>query len=78
MIDELKAIIQAYLPDDISTEDISSDSHLINDLHINSANLVDIVIDVEDKFNIEISNEEIENMSTVGDAISIIEQKAKT
>ncbi|MEL6390567.1 MAG: phosphopantetheine-binding protein [Bacteroidota bacterium] len=78
MIDELKAIIQAYLPDDISTEDISSDSHLINDLRINSANLVDIVIDVEDKFDIEISNEEIENMSTVGDAISIIERKAKT
>jgi len=53
----LKNIIKVYLPEDISVEDIKPSSHLINELNINSANLVDVVLDVEDEFNIEIDND---------------------
>ncbi|MBT8280690.1 MAG: acyl carrier protein [Muriicola sp.] len=73
----LTSIIKPYLPDDISADSISKDSHLINELNINSANLVDIVLDVEDAFDITLENEEMDDMQTVGDALNIIEAKLK-
>lgn len=71
----LKDIIKPYLPDDISADSINRESHLINELNINSANLVDIVLDVEDAFDITLENEEMDDMQTVGDALNIIESK---
>lgn len=72
---KLKDIIQVYLPEDVAVTDISKDSHLMNNLNINSANLVDIVLDVEDAFDIRLENEDMENMQTVGDAMAIIDAK---
>ncbi|MEP2059969.1 acyl carrier protein [Maribacter litoralis] len=72
---KLKDIIKVYLPEDVAVTDISQDSHLMNNLNINSANLVDIVLDVEDAFDIRLENEDMENMQTVGDAMAIIDAK---
>jgi len=72
---KLKEIIKVYLPEDVSVEDIKEDSHLMNELNINSAHLVDIVLDIEDAFDIEISNEDIEQMQTVADAKAAIKRK---
>ncbi len=72
---KLKDIIKIYLPEDVSVADISMDSHFINELNINSANLVDIILDVEDEFNIMLENEDMERMQTVQDALQIIEGK---
>ncbi len=75
---KLKNIIKVYLPEDVAFSDISEDSHLMNDLNINSANLVDIVLDVEDAFDIRLENEDMENMQTVNDAVAIIDTKLNT
>lgn len=71
----LKTIIKIYLPEDVSVDDITPNSHLINELNINSANLVDVVLDVEDHFDITIEDDEIEKMDTVASALEIIGQK---
>lgn len=73
----LKSIIKPYLPEDVPVASISRDSHFIRELNINSANLVDIVLDVEDTFNITLENEDMESMQTVNDALKIIEDKLK-
>jgi len=73
----LKNIIKVYLPEDISVEDIKPSSHLINELNINSANLVDVVLDVEDYFDITIEDDEIEKMDTVENSLAIITSKIK-
>ena len=73
--DALKTIIKIYLPEDVSVDDITPNSHLINELNINSANLVDVVLDVEDHFDITIEDDEIEKMDTVASALEIIDQK---
>lgn len=72
---KLKDIIKIYLPDDVSVKDITMDSHFIEELNINSANLVDIVLDVEDEFDIMLENEDMDRMQTVKDALQIIEGK---
>lgn len=73
--DKLKAIIKPYLPEDVSVGDIKQDSHFITELNINSANLVDIVLDVEDAFDIRLENEDMDKMQTVTDALQIIAEK---
>ncbi|APQ19072.1 acyl carrier protein [Maribacter hydrothermalis] len=72
---KLKDIIKIYLPEDVVVTAIEQDSHLMNDLNINSANLVDIVLDVEDAFDIRLENEDMEHMQTVSDAMAIIDAK---
>lgn len=74
---QLLDIIKPYLPEDVSVESIKQDSHLINELNINSANLVDIALDVEDAFDIILENEDMERMQTVSDALAIIQTKLK-
>jgi len=73
--EDLKGIIKIYLPEDVTVDDIELTSHLTQELNINSANLVDIVLDVEDHFDITIEDDEIEKMETVKSAIAIIESK---
>ncbi|TFG72160.1 MAG: acyl carrier protein, partial [Flavobacteriales bacterium] len=70
--DQLRKIIKIYLPEDVSVEEIKMDSHFINELNINSAHLVDIVLDVEDAFGITMENEDMDQMLTVKDALRII------
>ena len=75
--EQLKGIIKIYLPEDVTVKDITPESHFINELNINSANLVDIVLDVEDAFNIVLENEDMDQMKTVKDALAIIDTKLK-
>ena len=73
--DALKGIIKIYLPEDVSVDSITPQSHLVNELNINSANLVDVVLDIEDHFDITIEDEEIEKMDTVDSALALIGTK---
>ncbi|WP_297794803.1 acyl carrier protein [uncultured Eudoraea sp.] len=72
---QLRGIVQPYLPEDVTIKDVTPESHFINELNINSANLVDIVLDVEDAFGITLENDDMDQMQTVNDAIAIINKK---
>ena len=75
--EQLKGIVSQYLPEDVDTSQIKMDSDFIQELNINSANLVDIVLDVEDTFDIRLENEDMDGMKTVSDALRIIDAKIK-
>lgn len=72
---ELLEIIDPYIDEKEVTVSVSEQSDLINDLNINSAHLVDIVLDIEEKFDIMIEDDFIGKMDTVGSALDIIEEK---
>ncbi|MCM4163230.1 MULTISPECIES: acyl carrier protein [unclassified Arenibacter] len=74
---QLKDIVKMYLPEDVPVGAIGMDSNFIKELNINSANLVDIVLDVEDAFGIRLENEDMDRMQTVRDALNIITQKLR-
>lgn len=76
LISELKTIIKPYVQDQKAFENISNSTDFVKDLKINSANLIDIILDVESKFNIVVDDESIEKMLTVGAAVDLIKQKA--
>ena len=72
---KLKAIVKPYVKDQEAFENLTEDTDFINDLKINSANLVDVVLDVEEIFDIVIDNESMEKMLDVKTALTIIETK---
>lgn len=77
LIEKLKEIVKPYVQDHVAFEELTEETDFINDLKVNSANLIDIVLDVEDVFDIEIDNESMEQMLNVKKAIEIIRAKMK-
>jgi acyl carrier protein len=75
LITSLQKIIKPYVQDQEAFKNFSEETDFINDLKINSANLVDVILDLEDEFDIEIDDESMEKMLSVKAAIDIIETK---
>ena len=73
----LKEIIAVYVPEKEILENLTLEHDLINDLKINSAHIVDIVLDVEEKYDIMIEDEAIMKMGTIGQAIEVINGKVQ-
>nr|WP_315165519.1 acyl carrier protein [uncultured Flavobacterium sp.] len=75
VIAKLKEIVKPYVQDQNAFENLTESTDFINDLKINSANLVDIILDVEEIFNIEIDNQSMEKMLNLKATIEVIEAK---
>jgi acyl carrier protein len=74
-LEQLKEIIKPYTNNKEAFDNFTADTDFIADLNINSANLVDIILDVEDAFKIHIDNESMEKMLDVKSTLEIIEAK---
>ena len=77
IISKLKTIVKPYVKNETELDKLSENTDFITDLNINSANLVDVVLDIEEIFDIEIDNESMEKMRDVKSAISVIDAKLK-
>ena len=75
IIEKLKTIVKPFVADKEAFENMNEDTDFIADLKINSSNLVDIVLDVEEAFSIEIDNQSMEKMLNIKAALAIIETK---
>jgi acyl carrier protein len=76
--DKLKVIVQPYVNHQENFDNLTSKSDFINDLQINSANLVDVVLDVEDEFDIRIENDDMEKMISVEATVGVIQKKLES
>ncbi|WP_310557487.1 acyl carrier protein [Flavobacterium sp.] len=75
IIEKLKPIVKTYSKNIKAFENFTENTDFIKDLQINSANLVDIVLDIEEEFDIVIDNESMEKMLDVKSVIAIIQEK---
>ena len=75
IIEKLKDIVKPFVKNQEAFDTLTEDTDFITDLQINSANLVDVVLDVEDAFGIVIDNESMEKMINVKATLEIIETK---
>lgn len=57
----------------VDIEDIHEDTEFIADLHADSVDIATIICDIEEEFNIEIDDEQLEGIKTVGDVVERIE-----
>lgn len=74
---EIIGILKKYAINKKIFDNLPENPHITNDLKINSARLVDIIIDIEEKFNIEIENESLKKLIYLNDIVMLIENKIK-
>lgn len=73
VFEKVKTILVDQL--DVEEETVTMESVISDDLGADSLDVVDMVMSLEEEFDIEIPDEEIENMKTVGDVVRFIESK---
>ena len=73
VFEKIKKIISEQLEVDQSI--ISEGSSITGDLGADSLDIVDLAMSIEDEFDIELSDEALEKIKTVGDLVSYIEDK---
>lgn len=55
-------------------EDVQLDKSFVDDLDVDSLAMVEIIVGIEEKFGVQIADDEAKNLRTVGDAVAYIEQ----
>ena len=71
VLEKVKAILAEQF--DVEEDKITADTDLQEDLGADSLDVVDLLMSIEDEFEVEIPDEEIENIKTVGALVSYIE-----
>jgi acyl carrier protein len=72
--EKIKSIIAEQLG--VKAEEVTPESSFVDDLGADSLDTVELIMALEEEFNIEIPDEDAENMSKVSDVIKYIEDKA--
>ena len=73
VFDKVKELISEQL--DVKADDITEASNIQDDLGADSLDVVDLVMALEDEFDVEIAEDQVENIKTVGDIVKFMEDK---
>ncbi|MBR3908662.1 MAG: acyl carrier protein [Clostridia bacterium] len=73
-VDKIKAILADQL--DVDAETLTLDTDMARDLNADSLDVVEVLMSIEDEFGVEIPDEEIENIKTIGNLVEYIENNA--
>ena len=74
MFEEIRVIICKQL--NIDESFVYPDTNLMKSLDVDSLNLIEIILAIEDKYQVEIPDDEVDNMNTVGDIIAYLSKEA--
>ena len=58
---------------DVEEDDVTMESNIAEDLGADSLDVVDLIMSIEDEFEIEVAHDQVENIKTVGDVVNYIE-----
>jgi len=72
IFDDVKEVVVEQL--NVNADDVKEDSKFVDDLGADSLDVVELVMALEEKFDIEIPDEDAEKIATVGDAVKFIEE----
>ena len=75
VFDKVKSIIVDQL--DVDEEKVTLNANIQDDLGADSLDIVDLVMSFEDEFDLEIPDDQVENIKTVGDVVKYIEDKTE-
>ncbi|HJO23563.1 MAG: phosphopantetheine-binding protein [Myxococcota bacterium] len=68
-------IITPHVKNQAALESADDATHILDDLKVNSARLVDVVLAFEDEFDIEIPDEDVDAVNTIGDCVNLVLEK---
>ncbi|MFW6054593.1 MAG: acyl carrier protein [Thermodesulfobacteriota bacterium] len=73
VLEKIRDIVSEQL--DVDPQDIKPESAFVDDLGADSLDLTELIMAMEDEFELEIDDEEAQNLRTVDDAIKYIESR---
>jgi acyl carrier protein len=76
ILSEMINILRPYAKNLDLLDKATKETHILNDLKVNSARLVDVIIKCEDTFDITVEDDEADKIRTIGDAVTLVLQKA--
>lgn len=71
VFEKIRAILAEQL--DVEEDEITMESNIAEDLGADSLDVVDLIMSIEDEFEIEVPDDQVENIKTVGDVVNYIE-----
>jgi acyl carrier protein len=72
VVEKIVAILKPFAKNQEALAKVGLETSIMKDLKVNSARLVDVVLDIEEKFGIQVKDEEADKVRTVGDAVSLV------
>ena len=75
IFDRVKSIIVDQL--DVDEDKVTLNASIQDDLGADSLDIVDLVMSFEDEFDLEIPDDQVENIKTVGDVVKYIEENTE-
>lgn len=75
VFDKIKAILIDQL--DADEDDVTMEALIGDDLGADSLDIADIVMSIEEEFDIEVPDDQLQNIKTVGDIVKYIEENAE-
>jgi len=75
VMERVVKILTPWVKNEEALATVSMETNILDDLKVNSARLVDVVIAFEDEFDIEIADEDVDSVNKVGDAVNLIVSK---
>ncbi len=76
VMERVVKILTPWVKDQDALASVAMTTNILDDLKVNSARLVDVVIALEDEFGIEIADEDVDQVNEVGDAVRLIVSRA--
>lgn len=73
LIDDIKEVVVEQLS--VNADEVKDDAKFVEDLGADSLDVVELVMALEEKFDIEIPDDEAEKIATVADVVTYIESK---
>lgn len=74
--DRVKKVVVDQL--EVSEEEVTANASFVDDLGADSLDVVELVMALEEEFDVEIPDEDAEKIASVGDAVSYIDDKTKS
>ena len=75
IFEKVVEIVSPFAKDKDALDSVTMDTNILDDLKVNSARLVDVILEFEDEFDIEVEDEDADSVNTIGDAVKLIEGK---
>ena len=72
IFEKVVKILTPYVKNQGALDKVSMETHILDELKVNSARLVDVVLEFEDAFDIEIADDDVDTVETVGNAVTLI------
>ena len=75
VFEKVVKILTPHVKNQAALASIGDTTHILDDLKVNSARLVDVVLAFEDEFDIEIPDEDVDSVNTIGDCVRLVLDK---